>query len=66
MSTVSEMSLEGSFVGCDGRPLRRHAAPYNRIASWAFLDWMLNFREETIVSTIKIRQAGFSDCIDTQ
>jgi hypothetical protein len=29
------------------------------------VDWMLNFREETILSTIKIRQAGFADCIDT-
>jgi len=26
---------------------------------------MLNFHEETIQSTIKIRQAGFADCIDT-
>jgi hypothetical protein len=26
---------------------------------------MLNFREEVIQSTIKIRQAGFADCIDT-
>ena len=26
---------------------------------------MLNFGEETIQSTIKIRQAGFVDCIDT-
>ena len=26
---------------------------------------MLNFPEETILSTIKIRQAGFADCIDT-
>jgi len=25
---------------------------------------MLNFGEETIQSTIKIRQAGFADCID--
>jgi hypothetical protein len=37
----------------------------NRAANWAFVDWMLNFREETIQSTIKIRQAGFADCIDT-
>jgi hypothetical protein len=29
------------------------------------VDWMLNFREETILSTIKIRQAGFADCLDT-
>ena len=26
---------------------------------------MLNFGEETILSTIKIRKAGFADCIDT-
>jgi hypothetical protein len=37
----------------------------DQIANWAFVDWMLNFREETILSTIKIRQAGFADCIDT-
>src|SRR6267378_3859790 len=42
-----------------------HATPYEQIANWAFVDWMLNFREETILSTIKIRQAGFADCIDT-
>jgi hypothetical protein len=29
------------------------------------VDWMLNFGEEVIQSTIKIRQAGFADCIDT-
>jgi hypothetical protein len=34
------------------------------LANWAFLDWMLNFREEVIQSTFKIRQAGFADCID--
>jgi hypothetical protein len=42
-----------------------HATPYDQIANWAFVDWMLNFGEETIQSTIKIRQAGFADCIDT-
>jgi hypothetical protein len=29
------------------------------------LYYMLNFAEETILSTIKIHQAGFADCIDT-
>ena len=42
-----------------------HPTPYDQIANWAFVDWMLNFGEETIQSTIKIRQAGFADCIDT-
>jgi len=65
MSTVSEMSektpLWDSIVARYGL----HATPYNQIANWAFVDWMLNFREETIQSTIKIRRAGFADCIDT-
>jgi hypothetical protein len=33
-----------------------HPTPYDQIANWAFVDWMLNFGEETIQSTIKIRQ----------
>jgi hypothetical protein len=44
---------------------RLHATPYEQIANWSFVDWMLNFGEETILSTIKIRNAGFADCIDT-
>ena len=30
-----------------------------------FVDWMPNFGEETILSAIKIRKAGFTDWIDT-
>jgi hypothetical protein len=39
--------------------------------SWLFLELRaisrggFNFREETILSAIKTRQAGFADCIDT-
>src|SRR6476620_1716101 len=33
-----------------------HPTPYDQIANWAFVDWMLNFGEATILSTIKIRQ----------
>jgi hypothetical protein len=39
--------------------------PYEQVANWAFVDFMLNFAEETVLRTIKIRQAGFADCIDT-
>jgi hypothetical protein len=65
MSTVSEMSdkapLWDSMVENHGL----HATRYDQIANWAFVDWMLNFGEETIQSTIKIRHAGFGDSIDT-
>jgi len=58
MSTVSEMSekasLWDSMVGRYGL----HATSYDQIANWAFVDWMLNFREETIQSTIRfVKQA---------
>ena len=49
----------------DAPLLARAATPYEQIANWPFVDYMLNFAEETLLSTIKIRQAGFPDCIDT-
>src|SRR5258707_9348124 len=65
MSTVSEMSEKAPLWDSMVARYGLHATPYEQIANWAFADWMLNFREETILSTIKIRQAGFADCIDT-
>ena len=65
MSTVSEMSEKAPLWDAMVARYGLHATPYDQIANWAFVDWMLNFREETILSTIKIRQAGFADCIDT-
>jgi len=65
MSTVSEMSEKAPLWDSLVARYGLHATPYEQIANWAFVDWMLNFREETIQSTIKIRQAGFADCIDT-
>jgi nucleoside-diphosphate-sugar epimerase len=65
MSTVSEMSEKAPLWDSMVARYGLHATPYEQIANWAFVDWMLNFREETILSTIKVRQAGFADCIDT-
>jgi len=65
MSTVSEMSEKAPLWDSMVARYGLHATLYEQIANWAFVDWMLNFREETILSTIKIRQAGFADCIDT-
>jgi hypothetical protein len=65
MSTVSEMSEKAPLWDSMVVRYGLHATPYDQIANWAFVDWMLNFGEETILSTIKIRQAGFADCIDT-
>jgi len=65
MSTVSEMSEKGPLWDSIVARYELHATPYEQIANWSFVDWMLNFGEETILSTIKIRKAGFADCIDT-
>src|SRR5882757_9616085 len=65
MSTVSEMSEKGPLWNSIVARYGLHPTPYEQIANWSFVDWMLNFGEETILSTIKIRKAGFADCIDT-
>jgi nucleoside-diphosphate-sugar epimerase len=40
--------------------------PYDQVASWTFGDFIFNTEFDNISSTIKARQAGFSDCIDTE
>ena len=65
MSTVSEMSEKTPLWNAMVARYGLHATPYEQIANWTFVDWMLNFREETILSSVKIRQAGFAECIDT-
>ncbi len=40
--------------------------PYDQIASWAFGDAIFGTEYDNISSTIKLRRAGFPDCIDTE
>src|SRR6202023_3092081 len=65
MSTVSEMREKGPLWDAMVARYGLFSTPYEQIANWPFVDYMLNFAEETLLSTIKIRQAGFADCIDT-
>src|SRR6202790_3618765 len=65
MSTASEMAEKGPMWDSMVARFGLFPTPYEQIANWPFIDFMLNFGEETILSTIKIRQAGFADCIDT-
>ena len=65
MSTASEMAEKGPMWDSMVARYGLFPTPYEQIANWPFVDFMLNFGEETILSTIKIRQAGFADCIDT-
>lgn len=39
--------------------------PYQQIANWGFLDACLNFTEDVVLSTVKVRKAGFSEAIDS-
>lgn len=64
MSTVAEMSEKAPLWDSMVARYNLLPTPYEQVANWAFVDFMLNFAEETVLSTIKIRQAGFADCID--
>lgn len=39
--------------------------PWKDVAAWPFLDAVFSLGYDLVQSTIKIRQAGFHDCIDT-
>ena len=39
--------------------------PYGQMASWPFADGQFSTGYDLVQSTIKIRQAGFHDCVDT-
>ena len=39
--------------------------PYHQIASWDFADGVWGSDYDMVQSTIKIRQAGFADCVDS-
>jgi nucleoside-diphosphate-sugar epimerase len=65
MSTVSEMSEKAPLWNAMVTRYGLHPTPYAQVANWAFVDYMLNFSEEVILSTIKIRKAGFAECADT-
>jgi hypothetical protein len=41
--------------------------PYEQVSSWPFADAILRLMEyDNITSTIKVRRAGFHDCVDTE
>ncbi len=42
-----------------------HPVPYRDIAAWNFADAIFHSSYDNVSSTIKLRQAGFADCIDT-
>jgi hypothetical protein len=65
MSTVAEMNEKAPLWESMVARYGLFPTPYDQIANWAFVDYMLNFADETIMSSIKIRHAGFADCIDT-
>jgi nucleoside-diphosphate-sugar epimerase len=51
------------------RLVARHglqAIPYNQLVSWPFGDFIFASGFDNISSTIKVRQAGFHACIDTE
>jgi hypothetical protein len=65
ISLVEQMADKGAVWD---KVVVRHglrSTPWNEIAAWPFLDAVLGIGYDLVQSTIKIRQAGFGDCIDT-
>ncbi|WP_010187828.1 SDR family oxidoreductase [Sphingomonas sp. PAMC 26605] len=65
MSLVTQMEDKGPVWE---RIVAKHGlrqTPWKEIAAWPFLDGVLGIDYDLVQSTIKIRQAGFADCIDT-
>lgn len=51
------------------RIVERHglqATEFDRLVSWQFADIIFGLNNHMVTSTIKIRQAGFHDCIDSE
>lgn len=49
--------------------VKRHGlepVPYKDIAAWPFADYVFGTDWDVMTSTIKIRQAGFQDCVDSE
>jgi nucleoside-diphosphate-sugar epimerase len=50
------------------RIVARHGlvpTPWKDIAAWPFMDGILGLNYDLVQSTIKVRQAGFTECVDT-
>jgi Fe2+ transport system protein FeoA len=51
------------------RLVTRHSlvpTPYEELVGWEFGDFLFRSEFDNVSSTIKARQAGFSDCLDTE
>jgi hypothetical protein len=40
--------------------------PYEQVVSWGFGDFVFGQGFDNVSSTIKIRQAGFQECLDSE
>jgi hypothetical protein len=40
--------------------------PYEQIVNWSFGDFAFRQGFDNVFSTIKVRQAGFNDCLDSE
>jgi nucleoside-diphosphate-sugar epimerase len=65
MSLVQQMADKESQWQRLTRDNRLRDTPWRTIAAWPFVDGWLASDWDMVQSTIKIRQAGFTDCIDS-
>jgi nucleoside-diphosphate-sugar epimerase len=65
MSLTTQMADKGPLWDKIVAEHGLRATSWKDIASWGFVDALMNVNFDLVQSTIKIRQAGFAECIDT-
>ncbi len=65
MSLAEQMADKGPVWDAIVREHGLRPTALSRIASWPFVDGWFAAGDDMVQSTIKIRQAGFGDCVDT-
>jgi len=66
LSLADYMADKGSLWDAIVRKHSLQSIPYEEAVSWGFGDFIFHSEFDNISSTIKARQAGFHDCIDTE
>ena len=65
-SLVTYMADKGPVWDAIAQREKLWPIPYEQMVSWGFGDFVFRQDFDNISSTIKVRQAGFNDCIDSE
>jgi nucleoside-diphosphate-sugar epimerase len=65
-SLVNYMADKGAVWDAIVKKEKLQSVPYEQIVNWSFGDFVFRQGFDNVFSTIKVRQAGFNDCLDSE